>query len=274
MSKTHTIDSLKSLDKTIYSITGRIQLNNITGNNTDLLLDIGDFNPMIFLGNLRNKYANNCNTEILKNQFKDELEVRLQLIMDILFYGARNLDILKSKQNVPDDHAEIIQLFKDVILDGQNYTKEKENRYDDYCIKHKSSSKYISFIKILSQCMQWRIIVLTIDEFINNNFNDIAPVSENEKLEDSNPDNIGKIVMLHELGILDFLKSKLPNNYSEADLGSLINSFTGINSGTAKRYINSIKNEDKNNPLKKNNINSVRGKLTELGLNDIFNAKQ
>ncbi|MBI9056750.1 MAG: hypothetical protein JEZ01_03155 [Labilibaculum sp.] len=271
MSEIHTIDSLKSLDKTIYSITGRIQLNNITDINTNLLLDIGDFNSMIFVGKLRKEYANNCISENLKNQFKDELELRLDLIMEILYYGARNLEILKTRQNTPDNYAEIMQLFDDVIINVKNCNKEKYQRYNTYCAKGNHSDP---FIKILSQCVQWRTVGGTIEAFINNNFNEIASLSESEVLEDSNPDNIGKIVMLHELGILDFLKSKLPNNFSEADLGSLINSFTGINSGTAKRYINGIKNRDKNNPLKKNNINSVRGKLTELGLNDIFNAKQ
>ena len=97
---------------------------------------------------------------------------------------------------------------------------------------------------------------------------------EEKVIDYSDTEKIERFVMLYEIGFLDYLNDKIPSSISEAKRGALISSFTGINAGTAKRYINDIKNDGKNNPLKKDNINSVRAKLTELGLNDIFNTKQ
>lgn len=181
MSEIRTIDSLKSLDKTIYSITGRIQLNKINGANTDLLLDIGDFNVMTFTRKLRKEYSLICNTEILKNQFKDELKVRLQLIKDILDFGSENLCILKEKQTEPTNDTEIIELFNDVITNAQNSTEEKIERYNSYCANGDSSNP---FMKILSQCMQWRIVGQIIDAFIHMNFNEVS-----RNITDLNPTN-------------------------------------------------------------------------------------
>lgn len=87
----------------------------------------------------------------------------------------------------------------------------------------------------------------------------------------SDSSQIEKFVMLHELGIIDFLKNKLSIEVSESILGKLISSFTGIHPKTSIRYINSIKNaKDKNNPLKVDNINSINAKLTKLGLSDFI----
>lgn len=79
---------------------------------------------------------------------------------------------------------------------------------------------------------------------------------------------VEKIVFLHQLGILDFLRSKSPFNASTNKLAEVISAFTGISQTTAQPYINPIISKDvvdKNNPLKEKNIAIVKQKLLKMG---------
>ena len=63
-----------------------------------------------------------------------------------------------------------------------------------------------------------------------------------------------KIIMLHELGILDFLRKQEPFNMSINSLASVLSAITGNNQKTIQSYINPIfskKTSQKNNPLTK-----------------------
>jgi len=95
------------------------------------------------------------------------------------------------------------------------------------------------------------------------------------KLEDNIDfsDNIGteKIIMLHKLGILDFLRSKEPFNTSINTLASVISGITGIKKTVAQSYLNPIYSNtviQKNNPLNtKSTVNKVTQKLISIGYN-------
>ena len=95
------------------------------------------------------------------------------------------------------------------------------------------------------------------------------------KLEDNIDfsDNIGteKIIMLHKLGILDFLRSKEPFNASINTLASVISGITGIKKTVAQSYLNPIYSNtviQKNNPLNtKSTVNKVTQKLISIGYN-------
>jgi len=79
-----------------------------------------------------------------------------------------------------------------------------------------------------------------------------------------------RFVMMHELGILDFLKGKVPG-ISQRKMASLLSSISGINQENLRKMINGTANGDNNNKLTEKNINAVHARLVELGLKpDMF----
>ncbi len=80
-----------------------------------------------------------------------------------------------------------------------------------------------------------------------------------------------RIVFMRELGILDFLSSKMQkefHNFSANKLAEIVSTFSGISQNTAQSYLNPIfsKNADQQkNPLTTKNLKKVRGKLLNIG---------
>ncbi len=100
-------------------------------------------------------------------------------------------------------------------------------------------------------------------EYSNKDQETIIDFSDNSDAE--------KIVILHELKVLDFLKKIEPFNTSTNKLAEVISSFTGINSSTVQSYINPMNNSSvsqKNNPVKKEkNVKLAQNKLVQMGIN-------
>lgn len=102
-------------------------------------------------------------------------------------------------------------------------------------------------------------------------------IKENDDIKDvqipldySNNSDAEKIVFLHEIGVLDFLRQKQPFNMSTNKLAEVVSSFTGINQTTAQSYLNPIfsKGVDKSkSPLSAKNLKSVSEKLMKMGYN-------
>ncbi|WP_264565857.1 hypothetical protein [Flavobacterium sp. N3904] len=66
-----------------------------------------------------------------------------------------------------------------------------------------------------------------------------------------------KIVFLHKLGVLDFLKKQSPYNTSTNKLAILLSAITGVSSTTLQPYLNPIYSPESSqtkNPLKKINV--------------------
>lgn len=85
----------------------------------------------------------------------------------------------------------------------------------------------------------------------------------------SNTKGTEKIIMLHQLGILEFLKQKTPFNTSTNALASVISGITGIKQTSVYPMINPIFKPElsqKNNPLKTNKkVNETKQKLVGIG---------
>lgn len=98
----------------------------------------------------------------------------------------------------------------------------------------------------------------------------------NKNEEDSYPDLSDsnykqKVIFLHELGVIEFLREKhLSFATSTNELSAAISGFTGIKKSTVQSYINPIINigtSQKNNPFSNNkNVSKVRNKLINLGV--------
>lgn len=87
--------------------------------------------------------------------------------------------------------------------------------------------------------------------------------------------NTEKIVLLYQLGILEFLKNKEPFNTSVNKLATIISAITGIKPTTTQSYLNPMLNENtdqKSNPLNTiKSVEKIKQKLLSIGydLDDI-----
>lgn len=95
--------------------------------------------------------------------------------------------------------------------------------------------------------------------------------TQNNYIDLSDSKGTEKIIMLNELGILDFLREKKPFNVSTNALASAISGLTGIEQKTVQSYINPIFSKDvnqKNNPLNsKKTVSKINQKLISIGYN-------
>ena len=87
----------------------------------------------------------------------------------------------------------------------------------------------------------------------------------------SAPKGTEKIIMLHQLGILDFLKEKEPFNLSTNALASVISGITGEKREVMQSYLNPIFSKNvsqKNNPVKtESTVKKIKHKLILVGYN-------
>ena len=89
----------------------------------------------------------------------------------------------------------------------------------------------------------------------------------------SNNSKAERVVFLHELGILEFLQDKMikeSHGFSANKLAEIISSFTDMSQVTAQSYLNPIFAngvKQDNNPLTDKNLEKVKTKLKNIGLN-------
>jgi hypothetical protein len=162
----------------------------------------------------------------------------------------------------------------DVDIDeetGKKYASQSELKYA-YQNHNLELLLFGVVFKMLSMTQDKKIQYL--EDLKNKPLNNMPLLEQNEDFSDNS--QIEKIVMLYELGIIDYLEKKLPQTISDATKGKLISKFSGITPDNARRYLSSIRtgNNDKNYPLKEDNINSVKAELTKLKLLDIFYPKE
>lgn len=180
-------------------------------------------------------------------------------------------------------YQERLDSFLNTFLDANerdfiNYELDKGILSFEYEI-HGTISKTIYFsLQKRLDFLKERAVELgfEIDIFSNDSKSDTYIIkkidSENTPLIDfSDSKGPEKIVMLNQLGILDFLKSKQPFIQSTNKLAEAISGFTGEKAGTIQSYINPMNNptsSQKNNPMTKQNVVSkVNQKLISIGYN-------
>jgi hypothetical protein len=94
---------------------------------------------------------------------------------------------------------------------------------------------------------------------------------EPEAVDLSNTRAVDKILYLHKLGIIDFLRGQQPFNTSVNSLATIFSAITGEKSGTLQPMLNpmlSKKVDDSNNPLNsKKAVERVKNQLINIGFN-------
>ncbi|TDD75261.1 hypothetical protein [Flavobacterium caseinilyticum] len=111
-------------------------------------------------------------------------------------------------------------------------------------------------------------------EIIYNYYKKLA-IADNQNIPEaidlSDTKAIDKILYLHKLGVIDFLRGQQPFNTSVNSLASVLSAITGEKSGTLQPMLNpmlSKKVDDTNNPLNsKKAVERVEKQLINIGFN-------
>ena len=203
------------------------------------------------------------------NHLQEDLKLYLieqnKNIVDNLSEDEINAEI--NKRKLEDRPTLIIGALSGIISTNEEKIKEKkkikyENRIDieSLMFPEEFSSLYI-LRNILKETLKQK--ELEQSNRINNPSVDLIDLSNSSGTE--------KIIMLHKLGVINFLKKKEPFNFSTNALASALSGITGIESKTVQSYINPINNPNviqKNNPLKSDKaVNKVNQRLISLGYN-------
>lgn len=107
-----------------------------------------------------------------------------------------------------------------------------------------------------------------IKESVKSNITNIAP----EEFLDFSKNSIAeRIVIMKELGILDYLQIKMNQEsvgFSANKLAELLSSFTNVSQSTLQSYLNPLISrgvKERNSPLTPNNIKKAHQKLLKIG---------
>jgi hypothetical protein len=186
-----------------------------------------------FLKNFINPYVNS-DENLLKS-----------ILSDYTLYNFRNrINVYKNDKEKINYLIEIKARFLQEVIDYKGW--ESNNSFDKKC-------------DIEIQKLQSKMPLET------NNQN------ESEIIDLSNTKAIDKILYLHKLGVIDFLRKQQPFNTSVNSLATIFSAITGEKSGTLQPMLNPMlckKVDDSNNPLNsKKAVDRVENQLIKIGFN-------
>lgn len=227
-----------------------------------------------------NFYWQYCTSEVYENHYNSRYKSFLESYPD-----ATEMDFIKEEfEYIISNHQESTvekDPFTGVIhiLSPDLYYLETFFLYDkivlDELLVGKSLKKIAFSQKRKLEFLEKKIKHFEVEEW--------ASLSKNNHDDNSNEpllDDLSKIkhperfVMLNELGIIDYLQHKIPTDISERKFATLLSSFTGIHAENLRKMINGSKNQDHNNKLTSDNINSVHSILIKLNLKPEYFKKK
>lgn len=154
--------------------------------------------------------------------------------------------------------------YGNLLQDRKEGVKSKVFSTDKAEIRDKAIAGCISFFQKEAQEPSKHFIASWIVDFEN-----YLPKQEGEEINYSKPSAVEKVIYLHKLGILNFLKEQPPFNMSTNSMAKVLSRITGENISTLQSYINPIDNpgtNQKNNPLlKSKKVEAVKRMLIEMG---------
>ncbi|RAR74230.1 hypothetical protein [Flavobacterium aciduliphilum] len=216
----------------------------------------------------------------------------------------RDQIFLLSGDTISNDLKNHLSAINDTIFDLSHkvfLASKKENIYWSYCSTETYFKNYDNrlneflnndFNEIHNEIefIESEINILKNSErnFSNTNYHPdlIYPIRKKiklleNKMETLNPSNVEKlidysdtscgekIIFLHQVGVLDYLKKLSPFNLSINKLAEYLSAITGENATTLQSYINPIfspTSGQKNNPLNSNPaVKKVSKKLADMG---------
>lgn len=170
-----------------------------------------------------------------------------------------------------------IEYFKNIISKNEGVTKEeiREKIKNDFreSANHPSFKEWVDD-KVEKQFGRSKGSIIRFKKEIKYYQNKIKLIQllEKEEIIDLNIEkNTEKIILLHQLGIIEFLKNKEPFNTSVNKLATIISAITGIKLTTTQSYLNPMLNENtdqKSNPLNTTkSVEKIKQKLLSIGYN-------
>lgn len=155
-------------------------------------------------------------------------------------------------------------IFTFYSYDGIEVNKELFYRYLNNSIDSKLKDDFFNIEKVIN-------IIENIIHNKNININKNFIVNESDYYDLSDTTATEKIIYLHKLGVIDFLRKQQPFQSSINSLATVLSAVTGAKSGTIQPMLNAMlgKNvEQKNNPLNSQKpVDKVIKQLNQIGFN-------
>ena len=187
-------------------------------------------------------------------------------------------DIKYSIKNIKDLYSDLIK----EELRRKNF--ETAIDIQDFCISILNKTEYLLkdrfFISIEESPLKdsYKEISIELKEAIDidkikllNEIKKETTKTEIETIDLSDSTATEKIIYLHKLGVIDFLRTKQPFNASTNSLATILSAVTGAKSGTIQPMLNAMLSKDveqKNNPLKSQKpVKKVNQQLIHIGFN-------
>lgn len=246
-------------------------------NEIDFLPPIIDFNSISRickliteyseLSNLHIHYWEHCSFDTYQKTFDKRLEFFLEKYIDAQPDDFYRDELEKTKKSFWSDDPYLINTYSisecfilNTIIEGIDVPL-----YDlDSEIEKKFHLAYKRKIDFLNKKTDKFLSTPAIDETKK----DRKSQETEMEIDFSDTNSMEKVIMLHRLGILDFLRKEHPH-ISINKLSSLLSSFTDIRQSTIQSYINPIYSEyvdQKNNPLNSSKREKVDAILRKLGI--------
>lgn len=203
----------------------------------------------------------------------DDLENHLSAINDTIFDLSLKVFLASKKENIYWSYCPTEAYFKNY---ENRFNESLNNDFNEIHNEIQFIESEINMLKNLEK------------NFSNTNYHPdlIYPIRKKIKLLENkmellNPSNTEilidysdsscreKIIFLHQVGVLDYLKKHSPFNLSTNKLAEYLSAITGENSKTLQSNINPIfspTSNQKNNPLNSNSaVKKVSKKLSDMG---------
>lgn len=222
------------------------------------------FTKLYFQSLKDNYYWQYCPFEVYKSHFQKRFEKQNADFPDLEFHDFINDEIEDITNHYENDYGNVSWkyifdyyngLFSNwfIMIDFFDFTTT--TRLDQ------SKKRKIKFLEEkLNQINE------TNKTTVENSGNEVFP----DYSEIENPE---RFVMLYELGIIDYLESKIPIELSERKLALLLSAFTGMNPDNIRSMINGTKNKNHNNKITKDSILEFERKLERLKIDPKFFKK-
>lgn len=224
--------------------------------------------------------VNDYDMTMLLKEYSQNYDIELLncLAKDISFYLFVEKEEMENNYVNEDIENAIIERKKSgleipytKIREPKKISDDQQKKIDKLAIKFKPVIN-LEHLLFPYEFYNVRRFEFKIKTKINELRNQITKEEQSQPLLDfSNAKATEKIIMLQQLGILDFLKEKQPFTQSTNALATAISGFIGEKPETVQSYINPINNpttSQKNNPMTKEaTVLKVNQKLISIGYN-------
>lgn len=223
------------------------------------------------------KYINsetNSDVELLNYFIDDFEEFFKETSLDYFFLLQKKYNMSELIDSMIEDYE--FQIKENILLEDLVFLKKLfENHPDSESYTPKELIEFIS--KTVHYFIVYDLEIKEIGniKYLYKIFNNVKakrkPLENSffEAIDLSDTTATEKIIYLHKLGVIDFLRKQQPFNTSINSLATVLSAVTGEKSGTIQPMLNSMLSKNvgqKNNPLNSEKpVNKVTKQLNDIG---------